>query len=96
MVAVALLPPTAVLGMLAGNGRWELAGGAALLLAVNVVCVLLAAKVVFLARGVKPRTWLEHTRTKQSSTLYLILWVVLLVGLIGIILVRGSIGSVGA
>jgi uncharacterized hydrophobic protein (TIGR00341 family) len=96
MVAVALLPPTAVLGMLAGNGRWELAGGAALLLAVNVVCVLLAAKVVFLARGVKPRTWLEHTRTKQSSTLYLILWVVLLVGLIGIILVRGSIGSLGS
>ena len=96
MVAVALLPPTAVLGMLAGNGRWELAGGAALLLAVNVVCVLLAAKVVFLARGVKPRTWLENTRTKQSSALYLILWVVLLAGLIGIILVRGSIGSVGA
>lgn len=96
MVAVALLPPTAVLGMLAGNGRWGLAGGAALLLAVNVVCVLLAAKVVFLARGVKPRTWLEHTRTNQSSALYLILWVVLLAGLIGIILVRGSIGSVGA
>jgi len=96
MVAVALLPPTAVLGMLVGNGRWELAGGAALLLAVNVVCVLLAAKVVFLARGVKPRTWLENTRTKQSSALYLILWVVLLVGLIGIILVRGSIGSLGA
>jgi len=96
MVAVALLPPTAVLGMLAGNGRWGLAGGAALLLAVNVVCVLLAAKVVFLARGVKPRTWLESTRTKQSSALYLILWVVLLAGLIGIILVRGSIGSVGA
>jgi len=82
--------------MLAGNGRWGLAGGAALLLAVNVVCVLLAAKVVFLARGVKPRTWLESTRTKQSSALYLILWVVLLAGLIGIILVRGSIGSVGA
>lgn len=88
MVAVALLPPTAVLGMQLGSGHWELAAGAALLLAVNVVCVLLAAKLVFLSRGVKPRTWLERTKAKQSQVLYIGLWAGLLAILIGIILAR--------
>ena len=89
MVAVALLPPTAVLGMLLGGGRWELASGAALLLAVNVVCVLLAAKLVFLVRGVKPRTWLERTKAKQSQVLYIGLWAALLAVLVAVIFVRG-------
>jgi uncharacterized hydrophobic protein (TIGR00341 family) len=91
MVAVALLPPTAVLGMQLGSGHWELAAGAALLLAVNVVCVLLAAKLVFLIRGVKPRTWLERTKAKQSQALYLGLWGGLLAVLIVVILLRGPV-----
>jgi uncharacterized hydrophobic protein (TIGR00341 family) len=95
MVAVALLPPTAVLGMLLGSGRWELAGAAALLLAVNVVCVLLSAKLVFLVRGVKPRTWLERTKVKQSQVLYIGLWAALLAVLVIVIILRGqvSLGS---
>ncbi|MGB5832240.1 MAG: TIGR00341 family protein [Thiohalocapsa sp.] len=91
MVAVALLPPTAVLGMLLGGGRWDLATSAGLLLAVNVVCVLLAAKVVFLLRGVKPRSWLQRTKATQSMALYMGLWAVLLACLIGAILIRGSV-----
>ena len=91
MVAVALLPPTAVLGMLLGSARWELATSAALLLAVNVVCVLLAAKVVFLLRGVRPRRWLERTKATQSTALYIGLWATLLALLIGAILFRGSL-----
>lgn len=91
MVAVALLPPTATLGMLIGGGQVELATGAALLLAVNVVCVLLAAKVVFLVKGVKPRTWMERNRAKQSMTLYITLWSILLLILIGVILLRRSL-----
>jgi len=90
MVAVALLPPTAVLGMLLGSGRWELAASAALLLAVNVVCVLLAAKVVLLLRGVKPRSWLERNKAKQSMTLYIGLWAGLLALLIAAITMRAS------
>jgi len=38
MVAVALLPPAAVLGILLGNGNPALAMSAGLLLAVNIVC----------------------------------------------------------
>jgi uncharacterized hydrophobic protein (TIGR00341 family) len=91
MVAVALLPPTATLGMLVGSGHRGPALGAALLLAVNVVCVLLAAKVVFLVKGVKPRTWFARSRAKQSMAIYLALWAVLLAVLIVVILVRGRI-----
>jgi uncharacterized hydrophobic protein (TIGR00341 family) len=89
MVAVALLPPTTVLGMMLGHGQWELSAGAALLLAVNVVCVLLAAKIVFLVRGVKPRTWLDSDRARQSRAMYLGLWALLLAALVGLVVVRG-------
>ncbi len=95
MVAVALLPPTAVLGMMLGRGQWELAAGAALLLAVNVICVLLSAKVVFLVRGVKPRTWLDSDRARQSRVLYLGLWILLLAVLVALVLMRGSLGIGG-
>lgn len=95
MVAVALLPPTVVLGMQLGTGHWELAIGSALLLAVNIVCVLLAAKLVFLVRGVKPRTWLERTKAKQSQVLYIGLWAGLLGLLVVIILARTPVALGG-
>ena len=66
MVAVALLPPTATLGLMIGAGQPKLAVGAALLLGVNIVSVNLAAKVVFWFRGVKPRSWLEKRKAKQG------------------------------
>ncbi|WJW75554.1 TIGR00341 family protein [Thiohalobacter sp. IOR34] len=91
MVAVALLPPTATLGLMLGSGQQSLAAGAALLLAVNVVCVILAAKLVFLAKGVKPRTWLEKRQARQSTTTYFILWAVLLAILVGVIYLRSHL-----
>ncbi len=88
MVAVALLPPTATLGIMLGSGHIKLAAGAALLLAVNIVCVNLAAKVVFWVRGVKPRSWLEKQKANQSMTTYLVIWVLSLVILLLIIFFR--------
>ncbi|MCP3882209.1 MAG: TIGR00341 family protein, partial [Sulfitobacter sp.] len=67
--------------------------GAALLLAVNLVCVLLSAKAVFLFKGVKPRTWLERSRAKQSKVIYFSLWATLLLILIVVILLRSSIAD---
>jgi len=90
MVAVALLPPAATLGMLLGGGQPQLAFGAALLLAVNVVCVLLSAMTVFLLKGVRPRTWLERTKAKQSLTISISFWATLLIILVAIILLRTS------
>jgi uncharacterized hydrophobic protein (TIGR00341 family) len=88
MVAVALLPPTATLGMMLGSGQFSLAQGASLLLAVNVVSINLAAKLMFLLKGVKPRTWLEKRKARQSFTLYILIWIVTLVILLTAILAR--------
>ena len=84
MVAVALLPPTAVIGMMIGQGEWQLAYGAALLLAINIVSVNLAAKLVFLFKGVKPRTWFEQQQARQSMRSYIVIWVLslMLLGLV--------------
>lgn len=78
MVAVALLPPTATVGLMLSNGSYKHALGAALLLAVNLVCVNLAAKLVLLFKGVKPRHWLEKQKARQSMFIYITVWLVTL------------------
>lgn len=90
MVAVAILPPAATLGLMLGAGYYRLALGAGLLLVVNVVCVNLTAKLTFLLKGVKPRTWLEKQKAKQSSITYLLFWIILLVILVIVIKVRST------
>ncbi len=85
MVAVALLPPTATLGLMIGAGQTDLAYGAAFLLAVNIVAVNLSAKLGFLIQGIKPRTWLEKQKAKQSMTSYIIIWVITLATLLFVI-----------
>ena len=91
MVAVALLPPTATLGFMLGSGHYDLAMGAGLLLAVNIVSVNLAAKLGFLFLGIKPRTWLDQQRARQSITSYIIFWFVSLLALATLIYLRGKI-----
>ena len=86
MVAVALLPPAAAVGLMLAAGHMDLAQGAALLLAVNIVSVNLAAKLVFLFKGVRPRTWLEKKKAKQSMWLYVAIWLVTLTVLVSFIL----------
>ncbi len=78
MVAVALLPPAAALGMLLGAGHPEAAMGAGILLAVNLVCINLSAQIVFWTQGLRPRTWLEKQSAKQSALLTSAVWIVLL------------------
>ena len=88
MVAVAILPPTATMGMMLGSGQTDLALGAGLLLAVNVVSINLAAKLMFLLKGVKPRTWLEKRKARQSVTVYIFIWLVTLAILLTAIILR--------
>jgi uncharacterized hydrophobic protein (TIGR00341 family) len=89
MVAVALLPPAATMGLMFGAGQWRLAEGAGLLLAANIVSVNLAAKLVLLYRGIRPRTWLEKQQAKQSTILSLLFWIFSLAALVAIIYTRG-------
>jgi len=91
MVAVALLPPAATLGMMLGAGHFQLAYGAGLLLAVNLVAVNLAAKLAFLMQGIKPRTWLEKEKARQSMTTYILIWIVTLAILLAIIYLRPNL-----
>ncbi len=88
MVAVALLPPAVTVGLLLGDGRFDLASGAALLLAVNLVCVNLAAKVVFFVKDVHPRRWWEKEKARRAMRNYIFVWLVTLIILIVIIVAR--------
>lgn len=82
MVAVAILPPTATLGLMLGSGNFQHALGAALLLAVNIVCVNLASNLTFLFKGIKPRTWYEKKKAKQSLIIVVIFWLLVLTVLV--------------
>jgi hypothetical protein len=50
--------------------------------------VNLAAKIVFLARGIKPRSWLEKQKATQSMVTYIVIWVLSLAILLVVILFR--------
>ncbi|MEM0964045.1 MAG: DUF389 domain-containing protein [Bacteroidota bacterium] len=54
MVAVALVPPAAALGLCLGSGQWAEAGGALGLTALNVGSILVFGAVTFVLVGVRP------------------------------------------
>jgi len=93
MVSVALLPPAATIGLMLGQGNLNLAAGAALLLAINVVCVNLASKVVFFAKGIRPRTWLEKEKARRSTLIYILMWIITLSILVFAIYARRKIAG---
>jgi len=88
MVAVALMPPAVTIGLMLSDHSYDYALGAAMLLAVNIVSINLSAKLVFLFKGIQPRTWIEARKARQSRTLYLLVWATLLVLLIAMIYLR--------
>ncbi len=91
MVAVALLPPAATVGIMLGYGNLNFALGAALLLAINIVCVNLACNIVFLTKGVSPRKWWKKEKAKKSMKAYVLMWIVTLLILILIMYARESL-----
>jgi uncharacterized membrane protein len=62
--------------------------GAALLLAINVVSVNLASKVVFFVKGVRPRKWLEKEKAKRAMVAYVLVWILTLAVLTLVVLER--------
>lgn len=79
MVAVALLPPAAALGLMLSASMFAEALGAGLLLAVNIVCLNLSAKLVFLLRGIQPRTWWEKKKARRATFIYIGIWIISLI-----------------
>ncbi len=53
-VAIALVPPLAVVGLMVSQGEWAAASGASLLFITNLVAILLIGGLVFLLTGVVP------------------------------------------
>lgn len=90
MVAVALLPPASAAGIMLGAAEWAKAEGALLLLAVNIVCINLAAQAVFVLRGTRPRTWFEQENAKQANRLNAAIWAGLLLALAAILYLRSE------
>lgn len=86
MVAAALLPPGAALGLFAGYGEGELALRAALLLSLNVAALILSALIVFRLRKIRPRTWIEQQHAKRAVWLNAVLSGVFLLVSVALIL----------
>lgn len=86
MVAVALLPPAAAAGLFLGAGEFVLAGRAALLLTVNIVCIMLAAQGVYAYKGIRPRRWLTRRAASQTVRVQIAILAALLVIAAAIIL----------
>lgn len=91
MVAVALLPPAAALGLMMGSGNTGLATGAGLLLVINVVCINLASKIVFDIKGIRPHGWRDEKKAAREKIVYILGWLVILLLLIALIYVRRSL-----
>lgn len=86
MVAVALMPPTVVAGLMLGGGEWRLAGQAGLLVATNIICVNLAGVMTFYLQGVRPRSWWEVERARTRARIAIGVWAVVLAVIVLLIL----------
>ena len=78
MVAVALLPPLTVCGLLLGTGQFSEAIGSFLLFITNIICINLAGVITFLVQGVSPRAWWEADKAKKATRKALALWSIIL------------------
>ena len=81
MVAVALLPPLTVCGLMLGAGWIPESIAAFLLFLNNIICINLAGVMTFLIQGVSPRAWWEADRAKKSTRWALALWSLILLAL---------------
>jgi uncharacterized hydrophobic protein (TIGR00341 family) len=81
MVAVALLPPLMVFGLLLGGGFYSESINAFLILATNIVCLNISAVVMFLFQGIRPNSWWKAERAKKQTRIAIVVWLILLISL---------------
>jgi len=79
MVAVAILPPVATVGIMVGSGNLLLALSAFILLMVNLVCINLSAQIIFMIQQVTPRTPEEKINAKSAIAGNLFITLILIV-----------------
>lgn len=89
MVAVALLPPAVIFGMLLGSGHFDKALGAFYLVAANLICLNLSGIVSFALQGIRPRDLVESDKASRAFWQAFALWSILL-GILTALLVFGG------
>jgi uncharacterized hydrophobic protein (TIGR00341 family) len=82
MVAVALMPPLVVCGLLLGSGYIRLSMQALELVAVNMICINIAGVVTFLIQGIRPLNWWEASKAKKATRYAMTIWLFLLMVLV--------------
>ncbi len=87
MVAVALIPPLVVFGLLLGAGYVHKSIDAFILLTVNLICINIAGVVTFLVQGIRPINWWEAKKAKKATYKAIFIWIVLLTALLVLILI---------
>lgn len=78
MLAVSILPPLVVFGLMIGSGDFDAAANALILFATNLICVNLAGVLTFVAQGVRPRSWWEADKAKKLTLWAVLIWCALL------------------
>jgi uncharacterized hydrophobic protein (TIGR00341 family) len=89
MVAVALMPPLAAAGLLAGIKEYSLAVDALWLALANIVCINLASKLIFQAKGIRPGNGNEKKTASHALILSYSFWAFLLVAIVFIAINQG-------
>lgn len=79
MVAVALLPPLVIIGLLVGSYHWIKALGATLLFLVYLVSLNLSGIVTFVFQGLDPRQWWEKKKAQRFVRRAVVVWGLLLI-----------------
>lgn len=85
MVAVALIPPLVVSGLLLGSGYFSRAFDAFLLLVINMICINIAGVITFLLQGIKPTHWWEAGKAKKATYYAIFFWFFLLTVLLALL-----------
>lgn len=92
MVAVALLPPLVVSGLLVGAGYSGLGVNALALFFCNIACINLAGIGTFLAQKIRPRSWWESENAGKATRIAVVIWAGMLALLLAVILLTGVNG----
>ena len=77
----------------AGDIRSWLA--AAIIVALNVICVLISTQIVFWWKGIRPRRWIQQKNAARSRWINLTVWAVLLIALFALGLWTSNYGLFG-
>ncbi|MFH0818555.1 MAG: TIGR00341 family protein [Patescibacteria group bacterium] len=82
-IAVALVPPLCTVGILLGNGRVDLAGGALLLFITNFIAILLSSMIIFLLTKFSgPTNELAVKHRKETIIYSIICFIIICIPLI--------------